>query len=68
VTKNLGDGDRTTRLLGGALSGFLFLRATGTAGVVLGVIAVFLLATSVIGWCPFYALFRVSTSKSRRVT
>ena len=67
MTKNLGDGDRTARLLGGAVSGFLFLtqRATGTAGVVLGVIAVFLLGTSVLGWCPFYALFRVSTSKSR---
>jgi hypothetical protein len=67
VTKNLGDGDRTTRLLGGAISGFLFLtqRVTGTGGLVLGVLAVFLLSTSVMGWCPFYALFRASTAKSR---
>jgi hypothetical protein len=65
MTKNIGDGDRTLRLLVGAISAFLFLgqRVTGTAGVVLGVIAAFFLATSLIPWCPFYALLRFSTAK-----
>jgi hypothetical protein len=65
LTKNIGDGDRVLRLLVGAISGFLFLgqRVTGTAGLVLGVIAVYFLATSVIPWCPFYAILRFSTAQ-----
>jgi hypothetical protein len=65
VTKNIGDGDRVLRLLVGAISGFLFLgqRVTGTFGIVLGVIAAYFLATSVIPWCPFYSMLRFSTAR-----
>ena len=65
MTKNIGDADRTARLLIGAATGFLFVgrRVTGPIGLVLGVISLFTLATALIGWCPFYALFRVSTHK-----
>lgn len=60
---NIGDADRTARLLIGAAMGFLFLtqRVSGTIGLVLGIISPFLLTTSLIGWCPFYAMFRIST-------
>ena len=36
---------------------------TGTAAIILGIIAVILLLTSVVSFCPLYALFRISTAK-----
>jgi hypothetical protein len=63
VTKNVGDADRTLRLAIGATLGVVFFshRVTGAAEVLLGLITVWLLATSLTGWCPFYALLRIST-------
>lgn len=65
MTKNLGDADRTARLLLGAIFAFLFAnhRIGGAAHVALGVGAVFLLFTVLVGWCPLYALLRISTRK-----
>jgi len=66
VTKNIGDADRTARLLIGAATAFLLFRRRipGTTGVALALISVFFLATSLLGWCPLYALFRVSTTRA----
>ena len=63
MRKNLGDVDRTVRILIGATLGVIFFRNrnTGTAALVLGVVVLFLLATCVVGWDPLYALFRRST-------
>jgi hypothetical protein len=63
VKKNLGDADRTARLILGATLGVVFAnqRGSGTAGMAIGLISAFLLGTAVLGWCPFYAVFRVST-------
>jgi predicted PurR-regulated permease PerM len=36
---------------------------TGTAAVILGIIAVAFLVTSLIGWCPSYVPFGISTRK-----
>jgi hypothetical protein len=63
MKKNLGDHDRTARLFFGTISGFLFARGvlSGAAAVVLGLVSVFFLANSVLAWCPFYAVLRIST-------
>jgi Protein of unknown function (DUF2892) len=69
VTKNLGDVDRTVRLLIGAPLTVLFFRnRAGSGGLALGVVSAWLLATSILGWCLFYALFRVSTCKPEDAT
>lgn len=67
MTRNLGDADRAARGIIGAVLAFLFLgrRVLGTIGVVLGVVALYLLATSIVGWCPLYAIARVSTRSSK---
>lgn len=61
--KNLGDVDRTVRILLGAPLGVIFFtrRFTGTPHLVLGIVVLFLLATCVVGWDPFYAVLRRST-------
>jgi hypothetical protein len=67
VTKNLGDPDRAVRIILGTALAFLFLgrRVPGTTGVVLGVVALYLLATSILGWCPLYAITRASTRSAK---
>jgi hypothetical protein len=42
---------------------FLGRTVTATPGIVLIAISVFLLTTSLLGWCPVYALLRISTTK-----
>lgn len=66
MKKNLGNADRIIRL---CIAGILVLLwfqniITGTWGIVgLGVAAVFVL-TSLVSWCPLYAMFGLkSTSK-----
>lgn len=65
--QNLGDGDRTLRLMSGAILGVIFFqlpRGT-TLFYVLGVIDVILLVTSLTGWSLLYFLLRVSTRSDR---
>ena len=64
MAQNLGDVDRTARLLlGGTLAILTWpIRAIpGTVGDVIGLLAVYLLATGVLGWDPFYMVLRVNT-------
>ena len=70
VSKNSGDVDRTLRLLvGGSLSIPIGARGlTGTVADVVGVIAVYLLATALMGWDPFYAVLRISTRSPNDTT
>ncbi|MGB3544075.1 YgaP family membrane protein [Rubrivirga sp.] len=66
MTKNMSGLDRTLRLTAGAVVAVLY--ATGAIGgvtaIVLGVVALVLLATSVVGACPAYLPFRFSTRRS----
>jgi hypothetical protein len=63
---NLGTADRIIRLIIAALVTFLFLNNTisGTTGIVLMVIAIVFLITSLINFCPIYAVLGWSTQKS----
>lgn len=60
---NLGDVDRTVRMFAGAILGILLsaLHLGDSARFWLGVAAVYLLTTALLGWCAVYALVRIST-------
>lgn len=62
---NMGTIDRILRLIAVVIIAALYLsgQLSGAAAVILGIIAVALLVTSVIGWCPAYVPFGISTKK-----
>ncbi len=65
MKKNMGVVDRVTRTVIALVVGALIFtgRLHGTLAVVLGVIAAVFLLTSLVGWCPIYLPFKVSTWK-----
>lgn len=68
MKKNMGNADRIIRLVAAIAVGVLFgLNViSGTVAIVLGVVAVAFLATSLIGWCPMYLPFGLSTCKTAK--
>ena len=67
MTKNMGTVDRVIRLAIVVIIVALYYagQLSGTVAIVLGVVAVAFLGTSLIGWCPTYVLFGISTSKGK---
>jgi hypothetical protein len=65
MNKNMGSMDRTARIVAALAVGILILSGTltGPLAIILGVLAVVLLLTSVISFCPLYALFKFSTRR-----
>ncbi len=64
MTSNLGSTDRIIRIiLGLILIGLGFFVMHGIWGIVVGVVGFIPLLTALIGWCPLYAPFKLSTRK-----
>ena len=65
MNKNVGSADRVIRTLVGLAIGVLIIggQVTGTLAVILGILAVVLLATSAMGFCPLYAALKIKTMK-----
>jgi hypothetical protein len=65
MKKNLGTTDRVLRTLAALVIGYLLYNGTltGTLEVILGIVAIALLLTSMISFCPVYALLKISTKK-----
>lgn len=65
MMKNMGSADRIIRLIVVAVIAALYFagQITGTAAIILGIIAIAFFLTSLIGWCPIYAPFGISTKK-----
>jgi len=63
MKKNMGTVDRSVRVLAALVVGWLIFNGTisGILAIVLGVFAVVFLLTSLIGWCPAYLPFGLST-------
>jgi hypothetical protein len=62
---NEGESDRGVRMLGGILllaAGWGL--ASGALGLVLMAAGFVALATGIVGWCPAYRAFRISTRKA----
>lgn len=68
MKKNMGNADRIIRLVAAVAIGVLYglNLISGTVALVLGVVAVAFFATSLIGWCPMYLPFGLSTCKTAK--
>lgn len=62
---NMGTTDRIIRLIIAAIIAALYFggQISGTVAIVLGIVAIAFLVTGVIGWCPVYLPFGISTRK-----
>lgn len=65
MKKNMGTIDRVVRVTLAIVVGVLYFtgQITGLAALILGILAVVFLATSVVGTCPLYLPFGLSTAK-----
>lgn len=68
MKKNMGNLDRLTRTLVAVLIGILYFTGIipGVLGIILFVVAIVFLLTSVVSFCPLYALFGMNTCKVRK--
>ncbi|MBI3136743.1 MAG: DUF2892 domain-containing protein [Bacteroidetes bacterium] len=66
MKKNVGTADRVIRFIIAAVLVGLFIGniVTGTVGIILLVLAAVFVVTSIIGFCPLYALFGIKTCKT----
>ncbi len=62
---NLGTTDKAVRLLAAVAIGILYFMnvITGTAAIVLLIVAILLILTSLISFCPIYYLLGIKTRK-----
>jgi hypothetical protein len=63
MKKNMGTIDRAIRVLLAIVIGILYLTGniSGTAAIILGILAMVFILTSAIGFCPLYMPFNIST-------
>ena len=68
MTKNMGVVDRIIRIVLALVVLILYLTGviTGWLAIVLGILAVIWVLTSFVGFCPAYALFKISTQKKKK--
>ena len=65
MKKNMGSADKVIRILLAVLLAVLIFTNVifGWLAIVLGIFAVVFLSTSLLGFCPLYAAFKLSTNK-----
>jgi uncharacterized membrane protein YtjA (UPF0391 family) len=68
MTKNMGNTDRIIRTIIALIAAYLYFGGivTGTLGIVLIVVAVIFLLTSLISFCPLYAIFGLRTCPAKK--
>ena len=69
MKQNVSTMDRFLRALFAVVVGILYLTGviSGTIASLLGLVAVVLLATSIVGMCPIYSVLKISTKKQAPV-
>jgi len=67
MPKNMGLIDKLVRIVAAIVVAVLFFtgQISGTAAIVLGILAVVFIATSVVGTCPLYLPFKIDTRKKK---
>ena len=67
MTKNMGAADRIIRIVLALVVLVLYLTGviSGWLAIVLGILAVIWVLTGIVGFCPAYTLFKVSTKKKK---
>lgn len=65
MKRNMGTIDRVIRILLAIVVIVLYLNdsITGVAAIILGIVAFVFIVTSLIGFCPLYAVCKISTMK-----
>ena len=65
MKKNMGRIDRAIRIVLAIVVAILYMNGsiTGTAAIILGILAAVFIITSLIGFCPLYVPFKISTIK-----
>ncbi|WP_234567592.1 YgaP family membrane protein [Rhodohalobacter sp. 614A] len=68
MKKNMGSADRTVRIIVAVIVAILYFtgQISGTAAIILGILAIVFLLTSFIGTCPLYLPFGLSTRKGAK--
>jgi hypothetical protein len=68
MKKNMGTADRVIRLIIAAIFAFLYFNGTvtGTTGIVLLVLAAVFTLTSLVSFCPLYALVGARTCPAEK--
>ena len=68
MTKNMGSADRIIRIIVAAAIAIFYFTGyiSGTTAIILGVMALVFIGTSLLGYCPLYPLFGISTKKHVR--
>jgi small-conductance mechanosensitive channel len=63
MKQNMGNTDRIIRVVLAVVVAVLYFTnlISGTAAIILGILAIVFLLTSVVGFCPLYAPFKLST-------
>ena len=66
MKKNMGNTDRIIRILAAIVVAILYFTGviSGMVAIVLGALAVIFIVTSLVSFCPLYAPFGISTSKT----
>ncbi len=66
MKKNMGTVDRVVRVLVAIIVAILYFtgQITGTAAIILGIIAIVFILTSLVGTCPAYLPLGLSTRKA----
>lgn len=65
MNPNMGMVDKVIRLVIALIIAGLYFggQISGLVATILGIVAIAFLVTSIIGWCPLYAPFGISTRK-----
>lgn len=68
MNKNMGTSDKTIRIIIAVLVGILYFTnvISGTVALILGAFALIFIATSLISFCPLYAIFGINTCSVRK--
>ncbi len=68
MIKNMGVIDRIIRVVLALVVLVLYLTGviSGWLAIVLGIVAVIFMLTSLVGFCPAYALLKISTQKKKK--
>lgn len=68
MKKNMGNVDRTVRIILAALFAFLYFEGyvTGIFGIILLVLGGIFLLTSLVGSCPLYKIFGLNTCPAKK--
>ena len=66
MKRNMSNIDRIVRVIVAALFAYLYFTGIvpGTLGIVLVILGAVFLLTSVVSFCPIYAIFKLSTYKA----